>query len=290
MPRIESLHVYPVKSCRGIDLQEATLGPRGFMFDRNWIVVDRQGKKLTQRDITSMATVRTALTDEALALSAPGVRNLSIPLVSERNDRTTVDVWGNECVGLDEGREASEWLSSVLGQRVRLLRFDETSFRQLDSEWIGGTKATAAFSDVLPFLVVNTASLDALNKMRAKRNMPHCTIDRFRANIILTGLDAWAEDEIPALQCGDIKIDLTRPCSRCRVPSIDQKTGIEEEYGNLEVLAEERKFRNYINRPGAMFGVQGLCTRGEGRTLKVGDQMSVVDQTKSLPSAPRLFN
>ena len=289
MARVESLHVYPVKSCGGIDLQEATLGPRGFLFDRNWVVLDAGGNKLTQRDIPSMATVRTALSGIALTLSAPGRRDLSIPCVSERGERTMVDVWGNECVGVDEGGEASEWLSSVLGQRVRFLRFDETSFRQLDSEWIGDTKATAAFSDVLPFLVVNIASLDALNEMRAARGMPPCTIDRFRPNIVLSGLDAWAEDEAPALQCGEVKIDLVRPCSRCRVPSIDQQTGVEEEYGNLEVLAEERNFKNYLGRHGAMFGVQGLCTRGEGQTLRVGDEMTVAEQTESLPSVPRLF-
>ncbi len=289
MVRVESLHVYPVKSCRGIDLEEATIGPRGFLFDRNWIVVDGQGKMLTQRDITSIATVLTALTDDAITLSAPGARDIPIPFVSEGSARTSVDVWGNECAGLDEGDEAAAWLSTVLGQGVRLLRFDETSCRELDAEWIGDTKATAAFSDVLPFLVVSTASLDALNEWRAARDMPPCTIDRFRANIVLTGLDAWAEDEVPALQCGDIKIDLTRPCSRCRVPSINQQTGVEEEYGNLEVLAEERKFKNYIDRPGAMFGVQGMCTAGEGGTIKVGDEIAIVEQMRGLPSVPRLF-
>jgi len=289
MPRVESLHVYPVKSCGGIDLQQATIGPRGFLYDRCWIIVDEQGRKLTQRDITSMATVRTSLSSEAITLSANNLEPLSVPLVSERSERTRVDVWGNECIGLDEGDEPAAWLSDALRRNVRLLRFDETSFRKLDPEWIGDTKATAAFSDVLPFLVVNTASLDALNKMRADRGMPPCTIDRFRANIVLNGLEAWAEDEIPALQIGEIKIDLTRPCSRCRVPSIDQQTGVEEDYGNLEVLAEERKFKNYINRPGAMFGVQGMCTHGEGQTLKVGDEMTIVELTGNLPTVPRLF-
>ncbi|MCH7904631.1 MAG: MOSC N-terminal beta barrel domain-containing protein [Armatimonadetes bacterium] len=289
MIRIESLHVYPVKSCQGISLQEATVGPRGFLFDRHWVVVDGDGKKLTQRDITSMATVGTSLSSAALTLSAPHHSDISVPLANELCVRMNVDVWGNECTGLDEGDESAAWFSSVLDSSCRLLRFDETSFRELDPEWIGDTKATAAFSDVLPFLIVNTASLDALNEMRAARDMPPCPIDRFRANIVLSGLEAWAEDDVPALQIGEVKIDLTRPCSRCRVPSIDQQTGIEEDYGNLEVLAEERRFKNYIDRPGAMFGVQGMCTRGESRTLSVGDDVTIVEQSASLPSVPRLF-
>lgn len=288
MVRVESLHVYPVKSFCGIPLQEATVGPRGFLFDRDWIVVTPSGKMITQRDVTSMATVGTSLCSSSLVLSSQGQPDISVRLVCNRGERRTVDVWGNDCAGIDEGDEVAAWLSKTLGADLRLLRFDDSSFRELDAEWIGDTKATAAFSDVLPFLVVNTASLDALNEMRAARDMPPCKIDRFRANIVLSGLDAWAEDKIPALQIGEVKIDLTRPCSRCRIPSIDQQTGVEEDYGNLEVLAEERNLKNYIGRPGAMFGVQGMCTEGEGSTIEVGATAAIVEQTLNLPTVPRL--
>ena len=288
MVRVESLHLYPVKSCSGITLQEATVGPRGFLLDRDWIVVTPSGKMITQRDITSMATVGTSLSSSSLVLSSQSQPDSSVRLVCSRGERRTVDVWGNDCVGLDEGDGVASWLSKALGTGCRLLRFDDASFRNLDAEWIGDTRATAAFSDVLPFLVVSTASLDALNEMRAARGMPPCKIDRFRANIVLSGLDAWTEDEIPALQIGGVKIDLTRPCSRCRIPSIDQQTGVEEDYGNLEVLAEERKFKNYIDRPGVMFGVQGMCTEGEGSTIIAGAAVTIVKQTVSLPTVPRL--
>lgn len=288
MIRVESLHVYPVKSCGGVSVYAATVGPRGFLFDRHWIIVDSDGKKLTQRDVTSMATIGTALFSDALVLSSKDRGEHEVSFLNVSGERVVVDVWGNDCAGIDEGDHTAAWLTSVLGQECRLLRFDESSFRELDAEWIGDTKATAAFSDVLPFLVVNTTSLDELNKMRAVRSMPPCTIDRFRANIVLSGLDAWAEDGVPAFQIGDVRIDLTRPCSRCRIPSIDQQTGVEEDYGNLEILVEERKFKNYIGRPGAMFGVQGICISGEGSSVKVGDVATIQEMEASLPALPRL--
>ena len=40
MITVRSLHIYPVKSCRGIELETAEVGPTGFCYDRQWMVVD----------------------------------------------------------------------------------------------------------------------------------------------------------------------------------------------------------------------------------------------------------
>ena len=34
---ISGLHCYPVKSCRGIDLANAVIGPMGIQYDRQWM-------------------------------------------------------------------------------------------------------------------------------------------------------------------------------------------------------------------------------------------------------------
>lgn len=286
--RVESLHVYPVKSCAGVSLDEATIGPRGFLFDRNWIVTDEQGSMRTQRDLPIMATVRAALRERSLVLSAPGHSDVCVPIETKCGRKSIVDVWGNDCTGLDEGEEHAAWLTTVLGTPCRLLRFDDSSYRLLDREWIGGAGATAAFADVLPFLVVNTASLAALNEWRAEEGLEPCTIDRFRPNIVLSGLDPWGEDDLPSIQVGEVRIDLTRPCSRCGVPNVDQATGEPEDHGNLQILGKRRRFRNYLGRPGAMFGVQGFCVRGEGRAIKVGDCVKEAARTYEPSPLPRL--
>ncbi|HXH60353.1 MAG TPA: hypothetical protein VNI20_03250, partial [Fimbriimonadaceae bacterium] len=116
-----------------------------------------------------------------------------------------------------------------------------------------------------------------------------CTIDRFRPNIVLDGLEPWAEDGLPAIRIGEVKIDLSRPCNRCGVPNIDQSTGVAEEFGNLQILSKRRLLKNYRGKPGAMFGVQGVCTSGIGKAIHVGDAIQTANLDPSLPALPRVY-
>ena len=51
MARITSLHIYPVKSCRGIDVDEALITPTGLEWDRRWMIVRPDGRFVTQREV-----------------------------------------------------------------------------------------------------------------------------------------------------------------------------------------------------------------------------------------------
>ena len=54
---IERLFVYPVKSCAGIEVQQALLTEAGLDLDRAWMVVDDEGVFLTQRTLPRMALI-----------------------------------------------------------------------------------------------------------------------------------------------------------------------------------------------------------------------------------------
>ncbi len=71
MISISGLYIYPVKSCRGISLDEAEVGPTGFVHDRQWLVVDRHGTFMTQRDWPALARV-------TAAISADGLRRITV--------------------------------------------------------------------------------------------------------------------------------------------------------------------------------------------------------------------
>ena len=47
---VSGLYVYPVKSMKGIAVQEATLTLRGLEHDRRWMVVRPNGRFITQRE------------------------------------------------------------------------------------------------------------------------------------------------------------------------------------------------------------------------------------------------
>lgn len=287
---VASLHVYPVKGCKGIDLQEADFGPRSLKHDRHWIIIDAEGEKITQREEPRLALIKTEIHDDTLTLSADkhGRAHISIKDVPEQERH--VDVWGDDSPGLVERTEASQWLTDFLRQPVTLLRFNESKKREVVPEWGGRGKEHIAFNDCLPVLITNTKSLDALNDWRAEEGLTPCNMDRFRPNIVVTGPTAWEEDTWPAIKNENgIHLDITRPCSRCAVPNVDQQTGIPEQRGNLHVLGKRRHFMNYLGRPGAFFGVQALINGCEGKSIRVGDSLEPAEQAANLPGTPRFI-
>jgi uncharacterized protein YcbX len=64
--KVTSLVVYPVKGCAGTALAEARLLERGLEHDRRWMVVDRHGRFVTQRELPALARVRPSLGDGRL--------------------------------------------------------------------------------------------------------------------------------------------------------------------------------------------------------------------------------
>ena len=77
---ISRLFVYPIKSCAGVEVQEAILTETGLEFDRAWMVVDEQGEFLTQRELPRMALVKPQLKTYEMVLRAPGMLALHVKL------------------------------------------------------------------------------------------------------------------------------------------------------------------------------------------------------------------
>ena len=54
---IAELWIYPIKSCKGIKVDQAKVTSRGFELDRMFMVVDSNGKFVSQRTFPSMALI-----------------------------------------------------------------------------------------------------------------------------------------------------------------------------------------------------------------------------------------
>jgi uncharacterized protein YcbX len=85
---LSSLHIYPVKGLKGIDVSSARCTDRGLEHDRRWMLVDGENEFLTQREHPKMATVWTEIADGALHLSAPDMPPLEVPLAPPDSART----------------------------------------------------------------------------------------------------------------------------------------------------------------------------------------------------------
>ena len=62
--RIQQLHVYPIKSCKGIAVNQCVVTTRGFHLDRMFMVVDKSGKFVSQRSYPSMSLIEVMMSAE----------------------------------------------------------------------------------------------------------------------------------------------------------------------------------------------------------------------------------
>jgi len=258
---ITGLFVYPVKSARGIEKSRVRVTATGFEWDRQWMLIDAKGTFLSQRTHPQLARIVPRVTATALVLSAPDLPALSLPL-SDDGQRLPVRVHKDACVGVDQGREASGWASRAVGERVRLVRVPPLPERRANPAFAGILSAPMGFADGFPVLVCNQASLEALN-----RRMPEAIpMERFRPNMILQGLPAWAEDRIDTLEVGDLRLRLVKPCTRCTIPSIDQRTGL----SSTDPGPVLRTFRFSKELLGIMFGENAVIASGTGCEIDRG--------------------
>lgn len=260
--RIVSLHVYPVKSCRGMAVDRAELTPTGFAKDRHWMLVRPNGRFVTQRELPRLALVGTALSAAGLTLTAPDMPPLQVAENAGRDSRN-VTVWGFDGRGIDCGDEAGEWFTKFLQTPLRLVRFDPDMPRECSRDWTGDTRAVTEFADGFPILVISRASLDDLNS-RLPKPLP---MERFRPNIVIDGVDAYDEDRIHELRAGDVTLRIVKPCTRCAITTTDQQRGERDGEEPLRTLKEYRFSRELR---GVAFGQNAIVVAGIGSSIAVG--------------------
>jgi uncharacterized protein YcbX len=271
MLQITELNIYPVKSCRGISLTHVLIGPEGLVHDREWMVVHPDGRFMTQREQPRLALIVPALTREFLVLRAPESGELRLPL-QHQGAIVTTEVWGKACQGFDAGDVAAEWLSQHLQTPARLIRFDQSRPRLSDHKWTGGVDARNRFSDGYPLLLISQASLDDLNA-RLETPVP---MNRFRPNLVVSGLEPYGEDRLDELAAGDIRLRIVKPCTRCVITTTDQETG---KVTGPEPLQTLRSYRFGREPQGIWFGQNVIVATGVGRELRLG--MSLQPRFKS---------
>ena len=175
------MYIYPIKSCRGVAVDIATVSAIGFARDRTWQVVpaDLATRGLTQRQHPNLATVQPELAPTGgLRLGAPGMPTIDVeppagePICVLSHFKIPVKV-------TDAGDTAADWFSTITGEPVRLVGMPEgTGWRLPDDLDIFGQNAP--FSDAAPVLVTAEASLDWLRE-RASEDFG---MDRFRPNVV----------------------------------------------------------------------------------------------------------
>jgi uncharacterized protein YcbX len=225
---VSKVIIYPIKSCKGIELQKAEISRTGFKYDRAFVIVDADNNFVTQRKYSRMALIETNIdfNRNMMELSAPGMNKITINLnyASDNNaTRTeTVTVWKIPCEAFQAGgEEASQWINEFLHTKgLRIMRMAKNFIRKTDPDF--APKGQTAFADGFPFLLASEASLTKLNQ-----TLPApITMERFRPNIIVKNCAAYDEDSWKQVLFSSVTMNVVKPCSRCAIPDVDPDTGV----------------------------------------------------------------
>jgi uncharacterized protein YcbX len=305
---VSSLHVYPIKSAGGIELDEAEVVSTGLRYDRMFMLIDENNLAITQRtkDIgPKLVGIQPYFPDKDYR-GRMGVRlNSDYPPEAGYNDRST-QLWlplfipykneadlqrrsvvtmlhGKEVLGLPMSDFVNEKLSEYLGAHVRLVR-PLPGVRRLISEVGQRPKASnqTAFADGYSMLLTSQKSLEELSQApQLQAGYPDgLPMERFRPNIVINGEDLKAYDEDYwrfVRFAGNLGAHVVKPCDRCPIPDTDQKTGkIGKEV--RQALAQTRKGISVVADSKGVFFGQNLNHTGPGNVLKVGAPLTVIER------------
>jgi uncharacterized protein YcbX len=264
MPTVASLHVYPIKSCRGLDLTAVRFDQLGPLYDRRFMLVDENGVYLTQRTVPRLALIAPRLGPTALVISAPNMPQLKVAMSQRDARRIEVQIWEHRGPAEDAGESAADWFSSFLERPCRLVRWAEGQLRKVDPKYARSEAATS-FNDGYPVLLMSEASVADLNK-RMPQPVP---MNRFRPNLVVRELEPYAEDSWRKIRIGDVELDVVKPCGRCATTTVDQLTGV----AGTEPLATLAGYRKEGNK--VLLGQN--CVHLNLGSIRAGDPVEVLE-------------
>ena len=279
-PTITRILLYPIKSCGGVSLERAHIGPRGLesgaIGDRRWMLSDADGQMITQRQNENLARIRIELLGDALRVSGDGLEPVIVDPGEVSGDRSSVILFRREVPGHRSPQAVDSWFSRFLGHEARLLYQTEEDHRLCDPDFaLAPGEDKVGFADAFPYLISTEATLERVNGLLAEP----VPMNRFRPNIVVGGTGPDAEYDWKRLEAGDAAFAIVKPCTRCVMTTIDQELGVKTGKEPLASLGRAYFLSTSFGPSpvkGAIFGENAIATRHG--TLALGDAVRVLEE------------
>lgn len=306
---IVSMRIYPIKSCRGIEVTNTRLRKTGLTLDRNWMFISKDDRKfMTIRGDSSMTLIDTNIVEDAvtkeqqLEISIHGTdARVLVPAFPsrqwlEKNTKLgTVEIWEQETDGWEYDDSINAPFSKFFSKPVALVYKGPTDRMVAVNgrKELYGTETPHHFADVMSLQIASDASIKDLNRRLGAKNVDgvrELTIERFRPNIIVKGRDdhPWEEDTWKRIRITTtlheeeaiyrIDLDAVARCARCQVPNVNPDTA---EKHPKEPWDELMKFRRVDTGGPAKwkpcFGM--LCIPKQEGKIAVGAKLEVLETT-----------
>ncbi len=262
--KLSQITYYPIKSIAGIHVEQTEVEQIGLKNDRQMMLVDSDGNFITQRKYPQLALIGIQVYEQGYKLTKPNSPSLTLSSNSFTPQQMQVTVWGDKCQAYIAEPNVNDWFSEFLGFEVKLAKYNFQQPRPTDQAY-SNPNDIVSFADGFPLLVISQESLNDLNqRLELPVSMTH-----FRPNLVIEGVNAYAEDNWKQITIGNVTFDAVKPCSRCVLTTVDPQTGKKDPNSQpLKTLSQYRKTKD-----GVIFGMN-LIPRSLG-TLSVNDRVIV---------------
>lgn len=262
---LSGIRIYPIKGCAGADVEVAHMDTYGLRHDRRWMLINAQGADLHQFDYPRLANITVSLHETALFVQAPGMSPLTIPLQPQHTHPLPVRWFDGASEALPVSVQADEWFQEFLHTPCRLVFLPKSV--QRDKQLDATTYQTPTGFTSQQYHLLSEGSLNDLNQ-RLETPVP---IDRFRPNLIVSGVPAFAEDSWHTLQINQHTFHVVAPCERCAITTVDPLIGVMTGKEPMKTLARYRTVQRKV-----LFGQYLFST--ETGTLHRNDSIHILEQ------------
>ena len=283
---LSALYIYPIKSLGGITVDEAVVEPKGLRYDRRFMLVEPNGKFITQRSHPVMALIDVRIDGGKLLVLHRHHPDdvLTLPLdgpTPDTGETMAVSIWDSKDVPAQTvSAEADGWFSRVLTMPCRLVYMPDSTHRSVDEQY-ARQNDPVSFADGYPYLLIGQASLDYLNQRVISETDPApMDMARFRPNLVVSGSGPYEEDSWAEFQIGTLTFYGVKPCARCVLTTIDPATA-QKGREPLRTLATYRQYTHKI-----LFGQNVLPDSTASGVLRVGQPINVVVRQEPWLSPP----
>lgn len=272
--RLAAIYVYPVKSLAGVSVATAEVEPWALRYDRRWVLLTRDGTRLSAREEHAMLGLLAAPTHDGIELTTRDGRSLRVRQpTSGARVRTSISRLDSVLLA---PAEAHEWLSDLLGQEVRLGWLDDPRRRSVSAVHGGLDGDSLTVADAGPVLLTSTASLEQLNEWmvddalsRGETPPEQMEMLRFRPNVIVDDVpEPFEEDRWRQVRIGAATFRFAETCDRCVMTTLDPRTL----QGGKEPLRTLAKHRQWDHK--TWFGIRLIPT--STAAISAGDDVEVI--------------
>ncbi|MDC0948514.1 MOSC N-terminal beta barrel domain-containing protein [Gammaproteobacteria bacterium] len=264
---IRSLFIHPVKSCRASSLQQVNVATHGLENDRVLMAIDANGKFVTARKCPQLLQLSVDAEGDQFVLSHPQGGTLQLHVSEFDLHLQDIQVWKDQFKAYSTTSQADRWLSEALGMELKLLYIGKTLQRRLGED--DPLRPAITFADGDPIMLMGESSAQAINAQAGLAE----GVGRYRANLIIGGIDAFVEEQWQRVRIGDVQLRFVKRCERCILTTRDPQTGQRHPDNQpLKTLVSERKNEQGLPCLGVDFIVE------KTGVIRVGQELEVIER------------